>query len=293
MVVLALACAPCLAHAEGWKLGGKELHPGIIIKGQGISSAWKKAVSSAKVPKKEQFWLQDMDGPGSANIVTGAGGRELVVGNTCRPHDCYDNNLVFVIDLANKQIWALRQGRGQSPKAKQFIGGPDAEMQQLLLQDLVKEFPDDVGAAPSPSRPLPYDTAAAQAGRVPGWKTSCPAYTSTKGITYPLQTGGVFDGAIAQNAEIIPDDADYREDKHSGNEADPDGLIEGAEWGDLGKIANGYLTIDCVYGPIKEFTKAKAHFYIKLNPGTVDECQVRTGPHNTPDSKYIVRMVCR
>jgi Inhibitor of vertebrate lysozyme (Ivy)/Cobalamin-independent synthase, Catalytic domain len=126
---------------EGWKLGRKELHPGVIIKGR-ESSAWKKAVSSAKVPKKEQFWVQDMDGPDSADIVTGAGGRELVVGNTCRPHDCYDNNLVFAIDLANKQIWALRQGRGQSPKAKQSIGGPDAEMQQLLLQELAKEFPD-------------------------------------------------------------------------------------------------------------------------------------------------------
>jgi cytochrome c5 len=141
-VVLALACAPCLAQAEGWKLGGKELHPWIIIQEPGISSAWKKAVSSAQVPKNEQFWVQDMGGPGSADIVTGAGGRKLVVGKTCRPHDCHDNNLVFAIDLANKQIWALRQGRGQSPKAKQFIGGPDAEMQQLLLQELAKEFPD-------------------------------------------------------------------------------------------------------------------------------------------------------
>ena len=78
--------------------------------------------------------------PGSADIVTGAGGRQLVVGNTCRPHDCYDNNLVFAIDLANNQIWALRQGRGQSPKAKQFIGGPDTGMQQFLLKELAKEF---------------------------------------------------------------------------------------------------------------------------------------------------------
>jgi hypothetical protein len=140
VVVLTLAYAPCLAQAEGWKLGGKE--PWTIIKEPGISSAWKKAVSSAKVPKKEQFWVQDMEGPGSADIVTGAGGRELVVGNTCRPHDCHDNNLVFAIDLANTQIWAVRQGRGQSPKAKQFIGGPDAETQQLLLQELVKAFPD-------------------------------------------------------------------------------------------------------------------------------------------------------
>jgi hypothetical protein len=142
VVVVALACAPCLAQAEGWKLDRKELHPWVIIKGPGILSAWKKAVSSAKVPKQEQYWVQDMEGPGSADIVTGAGARELVVGNTCRPHDCYDNNLVFAIDLANKQIWGLRQGRGQSPKAKQFIGGPDAETQQLLLQELAKEAPD-------------------------------------------------------------------------------------------------------------------------------------------------------
>lgn len=133
---------PCSAEAEGWKLHGKELHPWVIIKEPGISSAWKKAVSSAKVPNQEQYWVQDMEGPGSAEIVPGAGGRELVVGNTCRPHDCYDNNLVFAVDLANKQIWALRQGRGQSPKARQFIGGPDAEMQQLLLQELAKELPD-------------------------------------------------------------------------------------------------------------------------------------------------------
>lgn len=141
-VIVALACAPCLAQAAGWKLGGKELDPWVIIKKPGISSAWKKAVSSAKVPKKEQFWVLDMDGPGSADIMTGAGGRKLVVGNTCQPHDCHDNNLVFAIDLANKQIWGLRQGRGQSPKAKQFIGSPDTEMQQLLLQELAKQFPD-------------------------------------------------------------------------------------------------------------------------------------------------------
>ena len=143
MVVLALACAPCLAQAEGWKLDRKELHPWVIIKTPGISSAWKKAVSSAKVPKQEQYWVQDMEGPGSADIVTGAGGRELVVGNTCRPHDCYDNNLVFAIDLqTTARFGACVAGRGQSPKAKQFIGGPDAEMQQLLLQELVKEAPD-------------------------------------------------------------------------------------------------------------------------------------------------------
>ena len=71
-------------------------------------------------------------------------GTELVVGNTCRPHDCYDNNLVFGIDLSNKQIWGLRQGRGQSPKAKQFIGSPDLEMQKFLLQTLAKEFPVEV-----------------------------------------------------------------------------------------------------------------------------------------------------
>jgi hypothetical protein len=56
-------------------------------------------------------------------------------------HNCYDNNLVFAIDLGNKQIWGLRQGRGQSPKAKQFIGSPDPEMQKFLLRTLTKEFP--------------------------------------------------------------------------------------------------------------------------------------------------------
>jgi hypothetical protein len=141
MFVFAMAMSGS-AQAEGWKLGGKELSPWNIIKRPGISSAWQSAVARAKVPEQEQFWVQDMAGPGSVHIATGAGGRELVVGNTCRPHDCHDNNLVFAIDLANKQIWGLRQGRGQSPKAKQFIGSPDPEMQKFLLQILAKEFPD-------------------------------------------------------------------------------------------------------------------------------------------------------
>ena len=63
VVVLALAYAPCIAQAEGWKLSGKELHPWSIIKEPVISSAWKKAVSSARVPKEEQFWVQDMESP--------------------------------------------------------------------------------------------------------------------------------------------------------------------------------------------------------------------------------------
>lgn len=140
--LLAFACAPVLAQAKGWKLGGKELHPSTIIKAPEISSAWKKAVARAKIPKQEQFWVLEMSGPGAADIVTGTGGRKLVVGNTCRPHDCYDNNLLFAIDPENEQIWAVRQVRGQSPKARQFIGSPDAEMQKFLLQSLDKEFPD-------------------------------------------------------------------------------------------------------------------------------------------------------
>ena len=129
------------AQAAGWKLGDQELYPWDIMKRPGISSAWQSAVAKAKVPKQEQFWVQDMNGPSSALITTVAGGRELVVGHTCRPHDCYDNNLVFAIDLANKQIWGLRQGRGQSPQAMQFIGSSDPEMQKFLLQTLAKEFP--------------------------------------------------------------------------------------------------------------------------------------------------------
>jgi Inhibitor of vertebrate lysozyme (Ivy) len=106
------------------------------------SSVPRRELSKCRMgPKQEQFWVQDMTGSSSALIATVAGGRELVVGQTCRPHDCYDNNLVFAIDLGNKQIWGLRQGRGQSPKAKQFIGSPDPEMQKFLLQTLTNEFP--------------------------------------------------------------------------------------------------------------------------------------------------------
>lgn len=140
-LALALACVTGFAQAEGWKLDGKELNPWTIVKNPGISPAWKKAVASAKVPKDQQFWVQDMPGPGSAEAVTGPGGRQLVVGNTCRPHDCYDNNLVFAVDLQNEKIWAVRQGRGHAPKARQFIGNPDAEMQKFLVQQLDKGFP--------------------------------------------------------------------------------------------------------------------------------------------------------
>ncbi len=141
-IALALAMAMSgSAQAAGWQIGGQELYPWDIMKRPGISAAWRSAVAKAKVPKQEQSWVQDMSGPSTALVATVAGGRELVVGHTCRPHDCYDNNLVFAIDAANKQIWGLRQGRGQSPKAKQFIGNPDPEMQEFLLQTLTQEFP--------------------------------------------------------------------------------------------------------------------------------------------------------
>lgn len=140
-IALTLACVTGLAQAEGWKLDGKELNPWTIVKKPGISSAWKKAVASAKVPKNEQLWVLEMPGPGSAETVAGPGGRQLVVGDTCRPHDCYDNNLVFAVDLESEKIWAVRQGRGQAPKARQFIGNPDAEMQKFLVQLLEKGFP--------------------------------------------------------------------------------------------------------------------------------------------------------
>ena len=59
---------------------------------------------------------QDMSGPSTALVATAAGGRELVVGHTYRPHDCYDNNLVFAIDPANKQIWDCARGADSHQK---------------------------------------------------------------------------------------------------------------------------------------------------------------------------------
>jgi hypothetical protein len=79
MVVIAIAMSSS-AEAEGWKLGGQKLYPWDIMKRPEISSAWQSAVAKAKVPKQEQFWVQDMTGPSSAVIATVAGGRELLVG---------------------------------------------------------------------------------------------------------------------------------------------------------------------------------------------------------------------
>jgi len=68
----------------------------------------------------KERWLAKLDGPSGDTKQVRIAGREYVMGDVCKPHDCGDNNMVLLYSPAQRVVYAKVFQRGRNS----LIGAP-------------------------------------------------------------------------------------------------------------------------------------------------------------------------
>jgi hypothetical protein len=116
------------AHAfAAEKFGGPPLFD--LMKLPNYAAAWKAMIGEDKVPDWVDSFAKTLDGPDLPSMDLLANGRIYVLGFTCKPNECEDNQLYVLFAADGAQAWGmLLEGKRRS-----WLGQPDQATQETIL----------------------------------------------------------------------------------------------------------------------------------------------------------------
>jgi hypothetical protein len=94
---------------------------------------------------RNEEWVRDLWGTSSERRFVSLSGRTYVYGGLCKPRDCLDNNLAFLIALDRSRAVGLvkraksrwtGQGYAITPLSYTYLGKPTAQERALLRQEV-------------------------------------------------------------------------------------------------------------------------------------------------------------
>ena len=77
---------------------------------------------------KSERWIAELPGPSTEGSKVSADGIELVLADSCKPHDCSDENLIIAYAPERSKIYVLLKTRGKS----YVLGGPSSAIKAVL-----------------------------------------------------------------------------------------------------------------------------------------------------------------
>lgn len=90
--------------------------PADLLKDARFKAAYTRALgASAREP-----WLRVLDGPAPESRNVKVAGVDYLLASTCKPHDCFDHNLVLLWQAQQGQVLGLLQQRGRNT----LLGAP-------------------------------------------------------------------------------------------------------------------------------------------------------------------------
>lgn len=117
-------CDPNRNALPGAAPANAERSPLELLKDGRFKAAYRKALG----PLARERWITSMEGPAPALRQVSVAGTEYTLAATCKPHDCYDNNLVVLWQPQQGKVLGLVQQR----TLKTLLGGPNpAQVREL------------------------------------------------------------------------------------------------------------------------------------------------------------------
>jgi len=113
------------AFAEDYAFDLKKDHPAAL-------AAWMKVVPTTY---RKTAWINRLDGTTPPMDEVTMQGRAFFYGSVCQPHDCFGNNVAFLIATDGSAAYGMLSSDNLRVKG-QIFGAPDAEAQQLLTTKL-------------------------------------------------------------------------------------------------------------------------------------------------------------
>ncbi|MBO9652342.1 MAG: lysozyme inhibitor [Variovorax sp.] len=95
-------------------------NPAVLIADPRFGKTWRAMLGSAG----REPWLADMDGPAPEPRWVTVGGTRYVLHSFCKPHDCYDNNVVQLYSPSDSRIYALIHRTNRDT----LVGNPPPQM---------------------------------------------------------------------------------------------------------------------------------------------------------------------
>lgn len=125
-IATSFTASPCLAAAE--------VYPVDVPKKYSVSySAYKKIL-----PKSwhNAAWVYKLEGTAEPVRTIDFSGRKFVLGHVCKPHDCADNQLTFLLAVDGSAAYAQANSLDLTHGKDVIVGKPDAEAKKILAKGL-------------------------------------------------------------------------------------------------------------------------------------------------------------
>ena len=117
---------PCWAAGEVYPVNVPKKYPKSFAAYQKIIPiTWRNAA-----------WVYRLEGTAEPVRIIDYSGRKFVLGHVCKPHDCADNQLTFLVAVDGSAAYALANSFDLTQAKDVIVGKPDAEAMKILVKGL-------------------------------------------------------------------------------------------------------------------------------------------------------------
>jgi hypothetical protein len=117
---------PCLAAGEVYPVDVPKKYPVSF-------AAYKKILPKAW---HNAAWVYKLEGTAEPVRTIDFSGRKFVLGHVCKPHDCADNQLTFLLAVDGSAAYAQANSLDLTQGKVVIVGKPDAEAKKILAKGL-------------------------------------------------------------------------------------------------------------------------------------------------------------
>lgn len=126
LIASPITTLPCLAAGEVYPVDAPKKYPVSFAAYKRIlPKAWRKAA-----------WVYKLQGTAEPVRIIDFSGRKFVLGHVCKPHDCADNQLTFLIAVDGSAAYAQANSLDLTQGKDVIVGNPDAAAKKILAKGL-------------------------------------------------------------------------------------------------------------------------------------------------------------
>lgn len=115
-------------------LAAGEVYPADVAKKYPKSfAAYQKIIP---IGWRKAAWVYRLEGTAEPVRTIDYSGRKFVLGHVCKPHDCADNQLTFLVAVDGTSAFAQANSTDLTQAKDVVLGKPDAEAKKILVKGL-------------------------------------------------------------------------------------------------------------------------------------------------------------
>lgn len=97
---------------------------------------FRQAHLAALGPLKSERWIAQLPGPAGEMVPQSIDGVDYLLADSCKPHDCSEENLMLAFAPATSKVFVLLSRNGR----RQLLGDPPAHVTQALEKAHAERF---------------------------------------------------------------------------------------------------------------------------------------------------------